>query len=75
MQHWNQYQLHINDSMQGAIMAVGASRPSVVADKDGFFSIKNEMLVSLCSHLNFEDLKYLCNFSYSHAIGLTSMVP
>jgi hypothetical protein len=28
-------------------MAVGASRPTVIADKDGFFSIKNEMLVSL----------------------------
>lgn len=27
-------------------MAVGASRPTVMADKDGFFSIKSEMLVS-----------------------------
>jgi hypothetical protein len=33
--------------VQGAIMAVGASRPTVIADKDGFFCIKNEMLVSL----------------------------
>ncbi|TVU09500.1 hypothetical protein EJB05_42976 [Eragrostis curvula] len=32
---------------QGAIMAVGESRPTVVADKDGFFSIKNEMLVNV----------------------------
>ncbi|KAI4990607.1 hypothetical protein ZWY2020_038970 [Hordeum vulgare] len=32
---------------QGAIMAVGASRPTVIADKDGFFSIKNEMLVNV----------------------------
>ncbi|CAM0951315.1 unnamed protein product [Alopecurus aequalis] len=32
---------------QGAIMAVGASRPTVKADKDGFFSIKNEMLVNV----------------------------
>lgn len=32
---------------QGAIMAVGASKPTVVADKDGFFSIKNEMLVNV----------------------------
>lgn len=32
---------------QGAIMAVGASRPTVVADKDGFFSIKSEMLVNV----------------------------
>jgi len=27
-------------------MAVGASKPTVVADKDGFFSVKNKMLVS-----------------------------
>jgi len=27
-------------------MAVGASKPTVVADKDGFFSVKNTMLVS-----------------------------
>jgi pyruvate dehydrogenase E2 component (dihydrolipoamide acetyltransferase) len=32
--------------MQGAIMAVGASKPTVVADKDGFFSVKSKMLVS-----------------------------
>ncbi|KAF0912960.1 hypothetical protein E2562_019769 [Oryza meyeriana var. granulata] len=32
---------------QGAIMAVGGSRPTVVANKDGFFSIKNEMLVNV----------------------------
>lgn len=32
---------------QGAIMAVGASRPTVIADKDGFFSIKNEMLINV----------------------------
>jgi hypothetical protein len=36
--------------MQGAIMAVGASKPTVVADKDGFFSVKNKMLVSCLSH-------------------------
>lgn len=35
-------------------MAVGASKPTVVADKDGFFSVKNKMLVSLTltSHWN-----------------------
>lgn len=33
-------------------MAVGASKPTVVVDKDGFFSIKNEMLVSLFSYLH-----------------------
>lgn len=32
---------------QGAIMAVGASKPSVIADKDGFFSVKNQMLVNV----------------------------
>ncbi|CAA3006111.1 dihydrolipoyllysine-residue acetyltransferase component 4 of pyruvate dehydrogenase complex [Olea europaea subsp. europaea] len=32
---------------QGAIMAVGASKPTVLADKDGFFSIKNKMLVNV----------------------------
>jgi pyruvate dehydrogenase E2 component (dihydrolipoamide acetyltransferase) len=32
---------------QGAIMAVGASKPTVVADKDGFFSVKNTMLVNV----------------------------
>ena len=34
-------------------MAVGASKPTVVADADGFFSVKNKMQVSLidCSLL------------------------
>ncbi|KAG6410335.1 hypothetical protein SASPL_128393 [Salvia splendens] len=32
---------------QGAIMAVGASKPTVVADKEGFFTIKNQMLVNV----------------------------
>lgn len=32
---------------QGAIMAVGASKPTVVADSDGFFSVKNKMLVNV----------------------------
>ncbi|XP_075522267.1 dihydrolipoyllysine-residue acetyltransferase component 4 of pyruvate dehydrogenase complex, chloroplastic-like [Primulina tabacum] len=32
---------------QGAIMAVGASKPNVSADKDGFFSVKNKMLVNV----------------------------
>lgn len=36
---------------QGAIMAVGASKPTVLADKDGFFSVKNKMLVSYLSLL------------------------
>ncbi|VVB04075.1 unnamed protein product [Arabis nemorensis] len=31
----------------GAIMAVGASKPTVVADKDGFFSVKNTMQVNV----------------------------
>ncbi|XP_047342184.1 dihydrolipoyllysine-residue acetyltransferase component 4 of pyruvate dehydrogenase complex, chloroplastic [Impatiens glandulifera] len=32
---------------QGAIMAVGASKPTVVTDADGFFSVKNKMLVNV----------------------------
>lgn len=32
---------------QGAIMAVGASKPTPVADADGFFSVKNKMLVNV----------------------------
>lgn len=32
---------------QGAIMAVGASKPTVLADKDGFFRVKNKMLVNV----------------------------
>ncbi|XWS34026.1 hypothetical protein CRYUN_Cryun21dG0004200 [Craigia yunnanensis] len=32
---------------QGSIMAVGASKPTVVADADGFFSVKNKMLVNV----------------------------
>jgi hypothetical protein len=37
------------NDVQGAIMAVGASKPTVVADADGFFSVKSKMLVSLFS--------------------------
>ncbi|GLU04759.1 hypothetical protein SLE2022_218910 [Rubroshorea leprosula] len=32
---------------QGAIMAVGASKPTVVADADGFFTVRNKMLVNV----------------------------
>nr|KYP69107.1 Dihydrolipoyllysine-residue acetyltransferase component of pyruvate dehydrogenase complex [Cajanus cajan] len=32
---------------QGAIMAVGASKPTVLAAADGFFSVKNKMLVNV----------------------------
>ncbi|KAG9140318.1 hypothetical protein Leryth_023301 [Lithospermum erythrorhizon] len=32
---------------QGAIMAVGASKPTVVAAADGFFSVKNKMQVNV----------------------------
>lgn len=32
---------------QGAIMAVGASKPTPVADKDGYFSVKSKMLVNV----------------------------
>uniref|UniRef100_A0A0A9DQH8 Peripheral subunit-binding (PSBD) domain-containing protein n=1 Tax=Arundo donax TaxID=35708 RepID=A0A0A9DQH8_ARUDO len=32
---------------QGAIMAVGASKPTVVTDKDGFFSVQSKMQVNV----------------------------
>ncbi|XP_050241167.1 dihydrolipoyllysine-residue acetyltransferase component 4 of pyruvate dehydrogenase complex, chloroplastic [Quercus robur] len=32
---------------QGAIMAVGSSKPTVVADADGYFSVKSKMLVNV----------------------------
>ncbi|KAF8389781.1 hypothetical protein HHK36_024300 [Tetracentron sinense] len=32
---------------QGAIMAIGASKPTAVADVDGFFSVKSKMLVNV----------------------------
>ncbi|CAH9096066.1 unnamed protein product [Cuscuta epithymum] len=32
---------------QGAIMAAGASKPTVVTDTDGFFSVKKKMLVNV----------------------------
>lgn len=35
-------------------MAVGASKPTVVADKDGFFSVKNKMLVKVSLWLHIE---------------------
>ncbi|KAF3660068.1 hypothetical protein FXO38_12306 [Capsicum annuum] len=34
---------------QGTIMAVGVSKPTVVADAEGFFCVKNKMLVCLVS--------------------------
>lgn len=36
----------MGNDIQGAIMAVGASKPTVVADADGFFSVKSKMLVN-----------------------------
>lgn len=58
---------------QGAIMAVGASKPTVVADADGFFSVKNKMLVSPVSisvpkTIPFE-LNYLLNFRKTYKLG------
>ncbi|KAK6134072.1 hypothetical protein DH2020_032169 [Rehmannia glutinosa] len=37
----------LQDADKGAIMAVGASKLSVIADKEGFFSVKNQMLVNV----------------------------
>jgi hypothetical protein len=36
---------------QGAIMAVGASKPTVQADADGFFRVKSKMLVSYMTYI------------------------
>lgn len=44
-------------------MAVGASKPTVVADKDGFFSVKSKMMVSQLLN-SFESCKCVfLNFS------------
>ncbi|KAL5999867.1 Lta2p [Asimina triloba] len=37
----------LQDADKGAIMAVGASKPTVVADADGFFSVKSKMQVNV----------------------------
>ncbi len=35
----------------GSILALGASRPQVVADKNGSFAVKNQMSVNItCDH-------------------------
>ncbi|EXC10710.1 hypothetical protein L484_025294 [Morus notabilis] len=41
--------LVLQDADKGAIMVVGASKPAVVADADGFFSVKSKMLVRAVS--------------------------
>lgn len=49
-------------------MAVGASKPAVIADKDGFFSVKSKMLVGVgFYHLLFNfiyrnDRNFFCSF-------------
>ncbi|XP_024027325.1 dihydrolipoyllysine-residue acetyltransferase component 4 of pyruvate dehydrogenase complex, chloroplastic-like [Morus notabilis] len=43
---------------QGAIMVVGASKPAVVADVDGFFSVKSKMLVTLKDLINNAQLNF-----------------
>ncbi|KAJ0600703.1 putative dihydrolipoyllysine-residue acetyltransferase [Helianthus annuus] len=54
---------------QGAIMAVGASKPTSIADKDGYFSVKSQML-----HFNWSSqtwyLLYSTSFS-SHKLAKT----
>lgn len=55
---------------QGAIMAVGASKPTVVADADGFFSVKSKMLVSMDTIL----LKFMpCFFIFDALIYWSSI--
>jgi hypothetical protein len=56
------------NDVQGAIMAVGASKPTVVADADGFFSVKSKMLVSLFS-ISFLIYKMMCFTFTSLLIG------
>ncbi|KAK8935416.1 hypothetical protein KSP39_PZI013431 [Platanthera zijinensis] len=46
---------------QGAIMAVGASKPTIVPGADSFFTIKNKMMVSSKSLF----LKYMLSNTYS----------
>ncbi|KAK6133833.1 hypothetical protein DH2020_032426 [Rehmannia glutinosa] len=65
---------------QGAIMAVGASKPTVIAGKDGFFSVKNKMLVWSCMDMcktdassapifsAYPDNRYLVNVTADHRI-------
>ncbi|KAG5532448.1 hypothetical protein RHGRI_026923 [Rhododendron griersonianum] len=44
---WTDLMLFFLRARLGAIMAVGASKPTVVADADGFFSVKSKMLVNV----------------------------
>lgn len=58
------------DYVQGAIMAVGASKPTVVAGGDGFFSVKSKMQVSsfpCCIYTTSIDNKILKGDCGSHA--------
>ncbi|KAJ0430446.1 putative dihydrolipoyllysine-residue acetyltransferase [Helianthus annuus] len=44
---WRKHDLSSYSPMyttQGATMAVGASKPTSIADKDGYFSVKSQML-------------------------------
>ncbi|KAA8532718.1 hypothetical protein F0562_032751 [Nyssa sinensis] len=66
---------------QGAIMAVGASKPTVVADANGFFSVKSKMMVSVYFLVLFDHIYFLffplvdrlakmhifCNKCYGHS--------
>lgn len=45
-------------------MAVGASKPTVVADADGFFSVKNKMQVSFVS--------FPCDLFFNHVYGFVA---
>ncbi|XP_074296113.1 dihydrolipoyllysine-residue acetyltransferase component 4 of pyruvate dehydrogenase complex, chloroplastic-like isoform X3 [Silene latifolia] len=50
---------------QGAIMAVGASKPTVVADADGYFSVKNKMLK--CEEFNGNQAKSVPEYPALHS--------
>ncbi|KAJ0796457.1 putative dihydrolipoyllysine-residue acetyltransferase [Helianthus annuus] len=69
---WRKHDLSSYSPMyttQGAIMAVGASKPTSIADKDGYFSVKSQML-----HFNWSSqtwyLLYSTSFS-SHKLAKT----
>ncbi|XVF03415.1 hypothetical protein REPUB_Repub04eG0259400 [Reevesia pubescens] len=53
---------------QGAIMAVGASKPTVVADADGFFSVKSKMLVNVTADHRIMVLIWLPSFRPSQRL-------
>ena len=44
-------------------MVVGASKPAVVADADGFFSVKSKMQVRATSTISIREVFISCQFN------------